>query len=136
MKRTKTPTFLIELPLRLDWGQEHQVRGSLEAARCLYNALLGEANKRLHRMRSDPAWQEACAIPRTNKQERAQALAALRKPIALRANATLSACALCSTRAPQMAACSSGMSRSSPPSSTGVIRSCSTACATKSNRCA
>src|SRR6516164_268236 len=79
MKRTKTPTFLIELPLRLDWGQERHVRGSLEAARCLYNALLGEANRRLHRMRSDPAWQEACAIPRTNKQERAQAFAALRK---------------------------------------------------------
>jgi hypothetical protein len=79
MKRTQTPTFLIELPLRLDWGQEHQVRGSLEAARCLYNALLGAANKRLHRMRSDPAWQEACAIPRANKQERAQAFAALRK---------------------------------------------------------
>lgn len=68
MKRTKTPTFLLELPLRLDWSQERQVRGSLEVARCLYNALLGEANKRLHRMRSDPAWQEARAIPRTNKQ--------------------------------------------------------------------
>lgn len=79
MKRTKTPTFLIELPLRLDWGQERHVRGSLEAARCLYNALLGEANRRLHRMRNDPAWQEACAITRTHKQERAQAFAALRK---------------------------------------------------------
>ena len=79
MKRTKTPTFLIELPLRLVWGQERHVRGSLEAARCLYNALLGEANRRLHRMRNDPAWQEACAITRTHKQERAQAFAALRK---------------------------------------------------------
>jgi len=79
MKRTKTPTFLIELPLRLTWGQERHVRGSLEAARCLYNALLGEANRRLHRMRNDPAWQAACAIPRTHKQERAQAFAALRK---------------------------------------------------------
>jgi hypothetical protein len=79
MKRTKTPTFLIELPLCLDWSQERHVRGSLEAARCLYNALLGEANKRLHQMRNDPAWQEARAIPRTNKQERAQAFAHLRR---------------------------------------------------------
>jgi hypothetical protein len=79
MKRTKTPTFLLELPLRLDWGQERHVRGSLEAARCLYNALLGEANRRLHRMRNDPAWQETRAIPRTDKQERAQAFAHLRR---------------------------------------------------------
>ena len=79
MKRTKTPTFLIELPLRLDWSRERHVRGSLEAARCLYNALLGEANKRLQQMRNDPAWQGACAIPRTNKQERAQAFAQLRR---------------------------------------------------------
>jgi hypothetical protein len=79
MKRTKTPTFLLELPLRLDWGQERHVRGSLEAARCLYNALLGEANLRLHRMRNDPAWQETRAIPRTDKQERAQAFAHLRR---------------------------------------------------------
>jgi hypothetical protein len=79
MKRTKTPTFLLELPLRIDWSQERKVRGSLEATRCLYNALLGEANRRLHRMRRDPVWQEACAIPRTHEQERAQAFTALRK---------------------------------------------------------
>src|SRR5215471_5146520 len=79
MKRNKAPTFLIELALLLDWGQERHVRGSLEAARCLYNALLGEANRRLHRMRNAPAWQEACTIPRTHQQERAQAFSALRK---------------------------------------------------------
>ena len=43
MKRTKTPTFLVELPLYVDWSQESRVRAHLEAARCLYNALLGEA---------------------------------------------------------------------------------------------
>ena len=43
MKRAKTPTFLLEVPLRIDWIQERQVRAHLEAARCLYNALLGEA---------------------------------------------------------------------------------------------
>lgn len=35
MKRIQTSTFLLELPLRLDWSQERHVRGSLEAARCL-----------------------------------------------------------------------------------------------------
>ena len=63
----------------MDWSQEHRLRAHLEAARCLYNALLGEANKRLRRMRNDPAWASARALPRTNKQGRAQAFAALRK---------------------------------------------------------
>ena len=79
MKRARTPTFLLELPLRVDWSQERQVRAHLEAARCLYNALLGEAMKRLRCMRNDPAWASARAIPRTHKQERAQAFSALRK---------------------------------------------------------
>jgi hypothetical protein len=78
MKRAKTPTFLIELPLCVDWSQERGLRAHLEAARCLYNALLGEANTRLRRMRNDPNWKRACAIPRTHKQERAQAFSALR----------------------------------------------------------
>lgn len=79
MKRAKTPTFLLELPLRADWSQERQVRAHLEAARCLYNALLSEANKRLQQMRNDPAWQQARALPRSHKQERAQAFSQMRK---------------------------------------------------------
>jgi len=79
MKRAKTPTFLLELPLRIDWSQESHVRAHLEAARCLYNALLSEAMKRLRCMRNDPAWNKARAISRSHKQERAQAFSALRK---------------------------------------------------------
>jgi transposase len=79
MKRTKTPTFLIELPLRLDWSQERQIRAHLEVARCLYNALLSEAKTRLHQMRSDPEWSKARALARTHKQERGQAFSALRR---------------------------------------------------------
>ncbi len=79
MKRAKTPTFLLQLPLRVDWSQQHRLRAHLEVARCLYNALLGEANQRLRRMRHDPAWEEARALPRTNQQGRTQAFAALRK---------------------------------------------------------
>jgi hypothetical protein len=45
MKRAKTPTFLIELPLKLDWSNEKPLRAHLEAARCLYNALLGGATR-------------------------------------------------------------------------------------------
>src|SRR5215467_15738622 len=79
MKRAKTPTFLLELPLQVDWSQEHQLHAHLEAARCLYNALRGFAMKRLGCMRNDPAWSKACAIAGSHKQERAQAFSALRK---------------------------------------------------------
>src|SRR5215467_15280464 len=79
MKRAKTPTFLLELPLQVNWSQESHVRAHLEAARSLYSALRGFAMKRLRCMRNDPAWAQARALPRSKKQERAQAFSALRK---------------------------------------------------------
>ncbi len=79
MKRTKTPTFLLELPLAVDPGQAKRQQAHFEAARCLYNALLGEALARLDRMRADPAWQAARALPKTQKQERAAAFSHLRQ---------------------------------------------------------
>src|SRR6266581_6518982 len=50
-----------------------------EVARCLYNALLGEELHRLKRMRADPAWQAARALPRSQKQARAAAFSSLRQ---------------------------------------------------------
>ncbi len=79
MKRAKTPTFLIELPLQVESATSSRLRAHLETARCLYNALLSEANQRLRRMRNDPAWQAARAIARSKKQERAQAFSHLRR---------------------------------------------------------
>jgi Putative transposase DNA-binding domain len=79
MKRAKTPTFLLELPLQVDWNQEQHLRAHLEAARCLSNALLHQANKRLQKMRNDPAWQVARTLPRREKQARAQAFSQVRK---------------------------------------------------------
>src|SRR5258708_12493643 len=79
MKRAKTPTFLLELPLAADPGQARHLRAHFEAERCLYNALLGEALARLNRMRADPAWQAARALPKTQKQERATAFSHLRQ---------------------------------------------------------
>ena len=78
MKRSTTPTFLLELPLAVNAGQAKRLRAHFEAARCLYNALLGEAMKRLRQMRADPAWQEARAIPHAQKQERKEAFSRLR----------------------------------------------------------
>src|SRR5260221_5465485 len=75
----KTPTFLLELPLVVNAGQAKRIRGHLEAGRQFYNALLPEGQRRLRRMRADPAWQTACAIPRAHKHERAAAFSALRQ---------------------------------------------------------
>src|SRR5256884_8735877 len=76
--RRKTPTFLLELPLEVHAGQAKRIRGHLEAGRQFYNAVLSEGQRRLRRMRDDPAWQAARAIPRTHTQERRAALFALR----------------------------------------------------------
>src|SRR5262249_42742878 len=76
--RKPTPTFLLELPLQVTPRQAKRLRAHLEAARQLYNALLSEGQRRLQRMRADSAWQAARAIPRTQKQERQRAFAALR----------------------------------------------------------
>ena len=79
MKKSTTPTFLLELPLAVSPGQAKRLRAHFEAARCLYNALLGEALARLHRLWADPAWQAARALPKTPKRERAAVLSRLRQ---------------------------------------------------------
>lgn len=76
-KRTKTSTFLLELPLQTSSQQDKHVRAHFEAARGLYNALLGQAMKRLKQMRSDPRWQEARRA--VDKQERSALYAQLRQ---------------------------------------------------------
>src|SRR5579863_5028992 len=75
----RTPTVLLELPLQVTPGQAKRLRAHLEAARQVYNAILSEGQRRLRRMRADPAWQAARAIPRVQKLERARAFGALRQ---------------------------------------------------------
>jgi transposase len=76
--KSKTPTFLLELPLVVEQRQAKRLRANLEAGRQFYNAVLSEGQKRLRQMRADPAWQVARAIPPTHKRERKSAFAALR----------------------------------------------------------
>ena len=77
--RKKTPTFLLELPLVAEAGQAARLGAHLEVGRQFYNAVLSAGQRRLRRMRADPAWQAARAIPRTCKQERRAAFSALRE---------------------------------------------------------
>ncbi|MGZ6387595.1 MAG: transposase, partial [Ktedonobacteraceae bacterium] len=78
-KKSKTSTFLLELPMQITAHQARHLRAHFEAARCLYNALLGEAMKRLKLMRADPRWQQACNTPKTEKQERIALFSHLRQ---------------------------------------------------------
>ena len=78
-----TPTFLLELPLQVNSQQASRLRGHFEAARHLYNALLGEAVRRLRRMRADVRWQQARLLPRSDKPARTAAFAALQKRVRL-----------------------------------------------------
>src|SRR6266702_1245655 len=77
--KKRTPTFLLELPLQVNESQAARLRAHLEAGRQFYNAVLSEGQRRLRRMQADPAWQEARAIPLTQKQERRAAFSALRE---------------------------------------------------------
>ncbi len=77
-KRSKTPTFLLELPLLVDESQARRLRAHLEAGRALYNAVLSEGQRRLRLMRADPAWQAARPIARSHKRERQAAFSQLR----------------------------------------------------------
>jgi transposase len=76
--RTKSPTFVLELPLQVSSQRAKHLRAHFEAARCLYNALLAEAMKRLRLMRADPRWHQARSLPKTAKQERRALYAQLR----------------------------------------------------------
>src|SRR5215831_17072077 len=75
--KQKTPTLLLELPLVVNAGQAKRLRAHLEVGRQFYNAVLSEGKRRLRRMRADPAWQAAPAIPRIQKPERNAAFLAL-----------------------------------------------------------
>ena len=64
----------IELPLVVHAGQAARIRGHLEVGRQFYNAVLSEGQKRLRRMRADPAWQAARAIPRVRAAARSKSV--------------------------------------------------------------
>ena len=77
--KENTPTFLLELPLEVEAGQARRLRSHLEAGRQFYNAVLSEGQRRLRRMKADPAWGAAQALPRTRPLERRAAFSALRQ---------------------------------------------------------
>ncbi|MEO1432186.1 MAG: hypothetical protein AAFV71_24600, partial [Cyanobacteria bacterium J06633_8] len=65
MARSKTPSFVTELPLKVSSKQEKELLSRLQAARQLYNCCLGEALIRLRQVRNS----EPCKQARNTKDK-------------------------------------------------------------------
>ncbi len=61
--KSKTPSFVLELPLKTTSVQETIMLTRLEAGRQLYNACLGQALKRLDLIRQSREFQKAIGLP-------------------------------------------------------------------------
>ena len=72
-----TPSFILELPLRTKPADERECGIILRASQNIYNAVLGEALKRIDRMRASAACQAARAMPKG--KARSQAFERVRK---------------------------------------------------------
>lgn len=62
--RQKTPSFIAEFPLIVTAADVRALSIRLDAARQIYNAALGEALRRLDRMRATPDWVAASMLPK------------------------------------------------------------------------
>ena len=67
MSKSRTLSFVAELPLVVMPPEERQLLVRLDVARQVYNACLGESLKRLQLMQQSNGYQAACRLPRTNK---------------------------------------------------------------------
>ncbi len=70
MARAKTPSFITEIPLKVDSKQEKELLARFQAARQLYNACLGEALIRLELVRHSDPYRRAKKLKGASKKER------------------------------------------------------------------
>jgi len=64
MKKTSTPSFILELPLRTTTSDESFILKQLNTGRQIYNACVGELIKRLDLMKQSKDYQQAVKIPK------------------------------------------------------------------------
>jgi putative transposase len=76
--RSKTPSFILELPLKVDSKQDAELLSRFQAGRQLYNACLNEAMKRVQELRNSAEYQAAKRLPLKSKQ-RSEAFTEARK---------------------------------------------------------
>ncbi|MDJ0621256.1 MAG: transposase, partial [Calothrix sp. MO_192.B10] len=64
MARSKTPSFITEIPLKVNSQQERELLARFQAARQLYNACLNEAMVRMEQCRKSQPYQQAKKLNR------------------------------------------------------------------------
>lgn len=67
--RAKTPSFILELPLKATAHDSSVLTTVFEASRQLYNACLGEANRRYYLMKQSKEYQRARRLPKPTKEQ-------------------------------------------------------------------
>ena len=78
---TATPSYIVELPLRVNDQQNRFLEKAFEFGRTLYNATLGTALGRLQRMRETQEWRVARDMPKG--KARTKAFSAVHKAFGL-----------------------------------------------------
>lgn len=68
--KSKTPSFICEVPLKVSPHEERLLLIRLDCARQLYNACLGESLKRLRVLRETKAFQAALALPKGSDERK------------------------------------------------------------------
>ena len=69
-KPKRTPSFVCEVPLRVNRAQERILLARLEAARQVYNACLGQAHARVRLVRESKAFQQARILSRDDPERK------------------------------------------------------------------
>ena len=59
-----SPSFILELPIKVNDSESRMILRKFEFARQLHNATLGTALGQLQQMRQDPQWKKACNLPK------------------------------------------------------------------------
>jgi len=77
LPRSSTPSFITEIPLKIDSSQEKELLSRFQAGRQLYNALLNEAMVRMELVRDSDLYKQAKKLPKG--KERDQAFSEARK---------------------------------------------------------
>lgn len=77
MPRSKTPSFVTDIPLVVDSAQEKELLARFQAGRQLYNACLNEAMVRMRLVQQSEAYQSARKLP--SGKARTNAFSAARK---------------------------------------------------------
>jgi putative transposase len=79
MARSKTPSFMVELPLGVSDAERATLQTRLDVARQIYNACLGESLNRLRLKRQSKVFQAAQRLPKSQSAKRQAAFHSLDK---------------------------------------------------------